>query len=155
MRSRSSPHVSENLIFGSHPGVTNLACYIELSIGAQVALNGAAHSDDQTALVGLVEIFTTGSPFFLSGSQDVNDHTGARTLLTTSLTGLDIAFCNAGEQKSSMGGFKHNGSGSIAYDDRGLSCPRSQLAVAVQPAALTHKTEHSAMPANGYACPCS
>jgi hypothetical protein len=39
------------------PGVAFLGEYYELSVGAQVALNGAAPSGDQVAVIGLVEIF--------------------------------------------------------------------------------------------------
>lgn len=39
------------------PGVAYLSEYCELSVGAQVALNGAAPSGDQVAAIGLVEIF--------------------------------------------------------------------------------------------------
>lgn len=37
--------------------VAYLGEYCELSVGAQVALNGAAPSGDQVAVIGLVEIF--------------------------------------------------------------------------------------------------
>ena len=39
------------------PGLAYLGDYCELSIGAQVALNGAANSGDRAAIIGLVEIF--------------------------------------------------------------------------------------------------
>jgi hypothetical protein len=39
------------------PGVAYLGEYCELSVGAQVALNGAAPSGDQVGVIGLVEIF--------------------------------------------------------------------------------------------------
>jgi hypothetical protein len=39
------------------PGLAYLGEYCELSVGAQVALNGAAPSGDRVAVIGLVEIF--------------------------------------------------------------------------------------------------
>jgi hypothetical protein len=39
------------------PGLAYLGDYCELSVGAQVALNGAAPSGDHVALIGLVEVF--------------------------------------------------------------------------------------------------
>ena len=39
------------------PGIAYLGEYCELSVGAQVALNGAAPSGDRVAVIGLVEIF--------------------------------------------------------------------------------------------------
>jgi hypothetical protein len=39
------------------PGVAYLGDYCEVSLGAQVALNGAARSGDRVAVIGLVEVF--------------------------------------------------------------------------------------------------
>ena len=39
------------------PGVAYLGDYFELSVGAQVAINGAAQSGDRVAAIGLVEVF--------------------------------------------------------------------------------------------------
>jgi hypothetical protein len=39
------------------PWIAYLGDYFELSIGAQIALNGAARSGDRLAPIGLVEIF--------------------------------------------------------------------------------------------------
>ncbi len=39
------------------PGLAYLGDYCELSVGAQVALNGAAPSGDRIAVIGLVEVF--------------------------------------------------------------------------------------------------
>ena len=39
------------------PGIAYLGDYCELSVGAQVALNGAAPSGDHVAVLGLVEVF--------------------------------------------------------------------------------------------------
>jgi hypothetical protein len=39
------------------PGIAYLGDYCEVSVGAQIALNGAAQSGDRVAVVGLVEIF--------------------------------------------------------------------------------------------------
>jgi hypothetical protein len=39
------------------PGVAYLGDYCELSVGAQIAPNGAAPSGDRAAVLGLVEIF--------------------------------------------------------------------------------------------------
>jgi hypothetical protein len=39
------------------PGLAYLGDYCELSVGAQVALNGAAPGGDRIAVLGLVEIF--------------------------------------------------------------------------------------------------
>ncbi len=39
------------------PGIAYMGEYCELSIGTQVALNGAAQNDDRVAVIGLVEIF--------------------------------------------------------------------------------------------------
>jgi hypothetical protein len=39
------------------PGVAYLGDYFEVSVGAQVAINGAAQSGDRVAVIGLVEVF--------------------------------------------------------------------------------------------------
>lgn len=39
------------------PGLAYLSDYFELSVGAQVAINGAAQSGDRVAVIGLVEVF--------------------------------------------------------------------------------------------------
>jgi hypothetical protein len=39
------------------PGIAYLGDYCELSLGAQAALNGAAHRGDHVAAIGLVEVF--------------------------------------------------------------------------------------------------
>jgi hypothetical protein len=39
------------------PGLAYLGNYCELSVGAQVALNGAANGGDRLAVIGLIEIF--------------------------------------------------------------------------------------------------
>jgi len=39
------------------PGLAYLGDYCELSVGAQVALNGAANEGDRVAVIGLIEIF--------------------------------------------------------------------------------------------------
>ncbi len=39
------------------PGVAYLGGYCELSVGTQIAMNGAAHGGDRVAIVGLVEVF--------------------------------------------------------------------------------------------------
>jgi hypothetical protein len=39
------------------PGIAYLGDFCELSVGSQVALNGAAPNGDRAAVIGLVEIF--------------------------------------------------------------------------------------------------
>ena len=39
------------------PGLAYLGDYCEVSVGAQVALNGAAQPGDRVAVIGLIEVF--------------------------------------------------------------------------------------------------
>jgi hypothetical protein len=39
------------------PGLAYLGNYCELSVGGQIALNGAAPSGDRVTVIGLIEVF--------------------------------------------------------------------------------------------------